>query len=149
MANDGCLLDKEECFQIYFSMGSSRSFERLIKQLEESHPGFVPSMITIKTWSSKGEWKNRVKSQDEDIRQGVLEKLLPDWIDIKKELLDTLLEQVREGRKLKVAPENTRDIVAAVREIRSIMGEGDGVDISISKIEYVPYVASDEEKQNE
>ncbi|MCK5609299.1 hypothetical protein KAR91_45925, partial [Candidatus Pacearchaeota archaeon] len=145
MANDGCLLDKEECFQIYFSMGSSRSFERLIKQLEESHPGFVPSMVTIKTWSSKGEWKNRVKSQDEDIRQGVLEKLLPDWIDIKKELLDTLLDQVRQGREQGVTPENTRDLVAAVREIRSIMGEGDDLKEITTKVQF-EFVEPDSEK---
>lgn len=148
MANDGCLLDKEECFQIYFSMGSSRSFERLIKQLEESHPGFVPSMVTIKTWSSKGEWKNRVKSQDEDIRQGVLEKLLPDWIDIKKELLDTLLEQVRKGREQGVTPEKTGEMVMAIKEIRSMMGEGDTVNVRES-MDVVSIYIPDNNRNNE
>lgn len=146
MSNDGCLLDREECFQIYFGMGSNRSFERLIKQLEESHPGFVPALQTIKEWSIKGEWQKRIALMDVEIQEGVREQILPEWIEIKAYLLKTLLEQVKKARTADITPENSRELVSVVHEIRSIMGEGDTTDINITGIEYVPFK---QEKENE
>lgn len=67
---------------------------------------------------------------DQEVQKGVQEKMMPEWIETKAYLLRVLLEQVKKGRDDGVIPTSTRDLVAAIKEARSIMGESDKVEIT-------------------
>ena len=143
------LINMGDCFQIYYDMGQFRSLPELIKKLNITHPGKVPSYDTLKRWSRNDEWKLQIMLLDKEIKEGVKEKMIPEWIEVKVYLLKTLIEQVKKGREAGVTPESTRDLVAAVREIRSMMGESDSTDVNITGIEYVPYQKKEEDDNQE
>ena len=81
------------------------------------------SMTSVKKWGKEFHWQERVMLHDKEIADGVQKKMMPEWIEMKAYLLKTLLEQVKKARDDNIAPQNTRDIVAAIKEIRSMMGE--------------------------
>lgn len=133
------LIEVGECFRIYYGLGTSRSLEKLLEKLNKHCPEKAPSLSTLKAWSRQRNWVEQCLLTDHEINEGVKEKLLPEWIEVKSYLLKTLIEQVKKGREAGVTPESTRDMVAATKEIREMMGESDNLDLIISKIEYVPY----------
>lgn len=90
---------------------------------------FGVSRSAVDNWKNAFDWDQRTILRDQEIAKGVKEKLLPEWIDMKAYLLKTLIEQVKKARDAGVEPQSTRDIVAAVKEIRSIMGESDKVEV--------------------
>ena len=67
---------------------------------------------------------------DQELHKGVQEKMMPEWIETKAYLLKVALEQVKKGRDAGVVPTSTRDMMAAIKEARSIMGETDTVEIT-------------------
>ena len=67
---------------------------------------------------------------DQEVQKGVQEKMMPEWIDAKAYLLKVALEQVKKGRDAGVIPTSTRDMMAAIKEARSIMGESDKVEVT-------------------
>lgn len=69
---------------------------------------------------------------DQEVQKGVQEKMLPEWIETKAYLLKVALEQVKKGRDAGVVPTSTRDMMAAIKEARSIMGEDVNTDVKIS-----------------
>ena len=89
---------------------------------------FGVSSRAVHKWKKEFNWKERCVLRDQEIAKGVKEKLLPEWIDMKAYLLKTLLEQVKKARDAGIEPRSTRDVVAAVKEIRGIMGETDSTD---------------------
>lgn len=139
------LIDVGECFRIYYGMGTSRSLQRLLDKLNKHCPDKAPSLTTLKEWSRRENWVEQCMLTDKEVADGVKEKMMPEWIKIKAELFEALINQVRMGVAAGIKPENTRDLVMASKEIRSMMGEGDKVDLDISKIEYVPYKKQDDE----
>lgn len=90
---------------------------------------FGVSRSAVDNWKKAFDWDQRTILRDQEIAKGVKEKLLPEWIDMKAYLLKTLIEQVKKAREAGVEPTSTRDIVAAVKEIRSIMGESDKLEV--------------------
>lgn len=91
---------------------------------------FGVSRSAVDNWKKAFDWDQRTILRDQEIAKGVKEKLLPEWIDMKAYLLKTLIEQVKKARDAGIEPQSTRDIVAAVKEIRSIMGESDKVEVT-------------------
>jgi len=83
------------------------------------------SRSAVDNWKKAFDWDQRTLLRDQEIAKGVKEKLLPEWIDMKAYLLKTLIEQVKKARDAGIEPQSTRAIVAAVKEIRSMMGESD------------------------
>ena len=142
------LIDVGECFRIYYGMGTSRSLQKLLEKLNKHCPDKAPSLTTLKQWSRHGNWVEQCMLTDQEIASGVKEKMLPEWIEVKSYLLKTLIEQVKKGREAGVSPENTRDMVAAIKEIRAMMGESDSADVNITGIEYVPYNKSVEDNED-
>jgi len=90
---------------------------------------FGVTRSAVDNWKKAFDWENRVMLRDQEIARGLKEKLLPEWIDMKAYLLKTLLEQVKKASDAGIEPTTTRDIVAAIKEIRSIMGESDRVEV--------------------
>lgn len=107
-------------FEAYFEL---RNYAAVAKK-------FGVTRAAVDNWKKAFDWENRTMLRDQEIAKGVKEKLLPEWIDMKAYLLKTLIEQVKLAREAGVVPTSTRDIVAAIKEIRSIMGESDAVDIT-------------------
>ena len=140
------LIDRNDAFDIYYSLGSSRSLQMLLEHLKEKQPEHAPSLDTLKKWSSGYNWQERVLLMEQDVRDSLDKKMATDWAEIKAYFLKTLTEQVKLGRDAGVAPERTTDMVAAIKEARSMMGEGDKHDVTIQGIEYVPYQKKEEDK---
>ena len=145
MARREKIIDAGECYRLYYSMGTARSLQKLLDKLIRHCPDKAPSLTTLKQWSRHENWVEQCMLTDKEVADGIKEKMLPEWIKVKAELFEALISQVRAGVAAGIEPENTRDVVAAVREIRAMMGEGDSVDLNISKIEYVPYKKQDDE----
>lgn len=142
------LINMGDAFQVYYDLGYSRSVPRLLEKLKITHPKQCPSLDTLKKWYQQDEWKYQAMLMDKEIREGVKEKMMPEWVEVKVYLLKTLIEQVKKGREAGIAPEKTGDLVAAIREIRSMMGESDSTDVNITGIEYVPYQKKEENEMD-
>lgn len=108
------------------------------RNLRQVGKKFNVSQTSLNKWSKEFNWRERLMVWDQKTQEGVNEKMMPEWIEVKSYLLKTLIEQVKLGREDGVKPTSTRDMTAAIREIRSMMGESDNVDLNISGIEYVP-----------
>ena len=91
---------------------------------------FSVSVTSVKKWSKAFNWQERVMLHDQEVQKGVQEKMMPEWIDAKAYLLKVALEQVKKGRDAGVIPTSTRDMMAAIKEARSIMGESDKVEVT-------------------
>jgi len=91
---------------------------------------FTVSMTSVKKWAKAFNWQERVMLHDQEVQKGVQEKMMPEWIETKAYLLKVALEQVKKGRDAGVIPASTRDMVAAIKEARSIMGETDKVEVT-------------------
>jgi len=126
------LVDKDEAFEMYYALGTSRSLPILHEVMCRECKGDVPSERTLKDWSGKYGWQERVMLNDQAVQKGVRETILPEWIETKAYLLKVALEQVKKGRDEGVVPTSTRDMMAAIKEARSIMGEDVGGDNKIT-----------------
>ena len=93
---------------------------------------FTVSLTSIKKWAKAFNWQERVMLHDQEVQKGVQEKMMPEWIAAKALLLEIALEQVTKGRKDGVIPISTRDMMAASKEARSIMGEDTGGNSTIA-----------------
>jgi uracil DNA glycosylase len=142
------LIDMGECFRIYYGMGTSRSLQKLLDKLNQDCPEKAPSLTTLKQWSRHENWVEQCMLTDQEVATGVKEKMLPEWIKVKAELFEALIEQVRMGVAAGIGPENTRDLVAASKEIRSMMGEGDSVDVKGS-MDVVSIYIPDNKRDND
>jgi len=90
---------------------------------------FAVSHTSVKKWGREFNWQERAMLHDQEVQKGVQEKMMPEWIETKAYLLKVALEQVKKGRDAGVSPANTRDMMAAIKEARSIMGETDNVKV--------------------
>ena len=123
------LIDKARAYELYFELGTSRSLLKLHELISRKYPKKSPSYPTLKKWCRTYNWVEKCLIRDKEITQGVQEKMMPEWVETKAYLLKVALEQVKKGRDAGVAPSSTRDMMAAIKEARSIMGETDKVEI--------------------
>jgi hypothetical protein len=142
------LINMGDAFQIFYDMGQHRSLPDLIKRLEKTHPEQVPSLSTLKKWHKEDEWKLQCMMQDKEIRDGVKEIMMPDWIKTKAKMLKVLLNQIDKSVDDGISPANTRDVVALVHEVRGIMGENDNIDVSGS-VDVVSIYIPDNNRDND
>lgn len=108
-----------EAFEAYYEL---RNYAAVARQ-------FKVTRVAVNKWKNSFDWENRALLRDQEIARGVKEKMLPEWIETKAYLLKVALEQVKKGRDAGVEPTSTRDMMAAIKEIRSIMGESDALEI--------------------
>ena len=110
-----------EAFELYYSLGSERSLQLVADKLGKSKR-------TVKGWSSKYSWDNRVVQRSlEDAKQIGIEELHRETLAIRSEYrkrMDALLEQaykdIQEG-KLQI--ENIEDLEIVVKLDLLLMGE--------------------------
>lgn len=103
------------------------------------------SETAITNWSREFNWQERVMLHDQEVHKGVQEKMMPEWIETKAYLLKVALEQVKKGRDAGVEPTSTRDMMAAIKEARSIMGEDTNTDGTITlRVKYEDLPKEDE-----
>ena len=100
------------------------------RNLREVARKYAVSRAAVTNWNREFNWQERVMLHDQEVQKGVQEKMMPEWIDAKAYLLKVALEQVKKGRDAGVIPTSTRDLVAAIKEARSIMGESDKVEVT-------------------
>ena len=117
------LIDKSEAYTLYFELGSSRSIAKLHAQLLKSKPKNTPSMDALKKWCTKDKWVERCMISDKAVADGLENTLVPSWVALKAEFIGVLVKQVRAGVAAGVIPENSRDMVAVLKELRALIGD--------------------------
>lgn len=115
-----------DAYCYYRDMGETEGKRSLAKVAKK----FSVSETSINKWNKELNWQEKVMLHDQAIAKGVQEKMMPEWIETKAYLLKVALEQVKKGRDAGVEPSSTRDMMAAIKEARSIMGETDKVEIT-------------------
>jgi len=119
------LIERDKAFEIYFSLGVSRKLSKLHRHLSKKYPKRTPSYPTLKNWAKTGDWNNLCEGRDGEIVQQVTDVLMPAWVDVKVNLIQAFVGQIETAVKSGIVPENTRDLVAASKEIRALLGEPD------------------------
>jgi hypothetical protein len=100
----------------YYCTMPHRNLRQLAKE-------FGISSSTVGVWSGELKWQERVKDFDQDAATSLREVVIGDWVETKAYLLRVLMKQVIDGVKDGIKPRNTTEMVAAIREIRSMMGD--------------------------
>jgi len=115
-----------DAYGYYRDMGATEGKRSLAKVAKK----FSVSETSINKWNAAFDWQEKVMLHDQEVQKGVQEKMMPEWIDAKAYLLKVALEQVKRGRNEGVVPASTRDMMAASKEARSIMGETDSLNLN-------------------
>ena len=93
------------------------------RNLRQCAKDFGVSPSTIGVWSKEKNWQERVKAMEFEAAEQLIDVVVKDWVQTKAYLLRVLMKQVIDGVEAGVKPTSTRDMVAAIREIRSMMGD--------------------------
>ena len=117
------LIDKNEAFSQYFALGTGRSLKKLHENMCRDSPESVPGYTTLKDWSLKYSWQNQVMLMDKAVSDGLKDRLVPSWIELKAELIEIMLYQIRAGADKGLEPENVRDMTALMKELRAMIGD--------------------------
>lgn len=129
------LLDQIKVFEVYYLLGVNRSLPKLEEELHRKYKSGIPSEGTLKKWSSRFKWQNKIVLRDQATYEGVAEKMTDALVDTKLKELDQLdqahdeinavmpmlfdaLQQCtytdpKTGEKhVTIVPESTQDMVA-------------------------------------
>jgi|LGVF01.2.fsa_nt_gb hypothetical protein len=60
---------------------------------------------------------------DKSISDGLKDRLVPSWIELKAELIEIMLNQIRAGIKAGIMAENCRDLATCSKELRALIGD--------------------------
>lgn len=93
------------------------------RNLRKFAEDFGVSSSTAGTWSREFDWQERVKKFDFDTSEQLQNIVIGDWVEVKAYLLRVLMKQVIDGVDAGIKPRNTNELVAAIREIRAMMGD--------------------------
>ena len=93
-------LRQKEIFDIYYSLGDKRSFEKLREKLKTAPNAtkMIPSLTTLKRWSKKFNWQERIQQRDAEISKGLEKKINQDIINEKAEhrkLIKAILNELK------------------------------------------------------
>ena len=95
------------------------------------------SRQAIGSWKKEFGWSQKCADRDREINDRVNDVMIPQWAAVKVTLIQAFINQINAGLAMKIAPENSRDMVAISRELRALLGEGDRHEIEVTGIEYV------------
>ena len=88
------LIDKNEAFSQYFALGTGRSLKKLHENMCRDSPESVPGYTTLKDWSLKYSWQNQVMLMDKAVADGLKDRLVPSWVELKAELIGPKVEKL-------------------------------------------------------
>jgi len=80
----------KEAFEIYYALGVNRSLPRLRQELTKRWTGKIPSLTTLKNWSSAFNWQYRVQQRDIENAQKLKEKINLDVVNSKADYRKTI-----------------------------------------------------------
>ena len=151
------LIDPDKAFEKYYTIGVGRSIARLHEILHKATPKSTPSYDTLKRWSIKYKWQDRVLLRDNAVRAGLQAASTAVVVEAKiNELaqLSTAYNEIEAVKPLiintlqsemvsKIVPETTQELaslynalsrldsveVKIVETVRKIRGESDNVNV--------------------
>ena len=93
-------LRQKQIFDIYYSLGDKRSLEKLKENLKNTpeYSEKTPSLDTLKSWSKKYNWQERIQQRDAEISKGLEKKINQDIINEKAEhrkLIKAILNELK------------------------------------------------------
>lgn len=93
-------LKQNQIFNIYYSLGDKRSLEKLFEKLknEPQYTENIPSLQTLKSWSKKFNWQERIQQRDAEISKGLEKKINQDIVNEKAEhrkLIKAILNELK------------------------------------------------------
>ena len=93
-------LRQKQIFDIYYSLGDKRSLEKLNETLKNTpeYSDKTPSLDTLKSWSKKFNWQERIQQRDVEISKGLEKKINQDIINEKAEhrkLIKAILNELK------------------------------------------------------
>ncbi|HON83359.1 MAG TPA: hypothetical protein PLI22_04400 [Caldisericia bacterium] len=93
-------LRQKQIFDIYYSLGDKRSLEKLNETLKNTpeYSDKTPSLDTLKSWSKKFNWQERIQQRDAEISKGLEKKINQDIINEKAEhrkLIKAILNELK------------------------------------------------------
>jgi len=159
------LIDPDKAFEKYYSIGVGRSIARLHEILHTATPKTTPSYDSLKRWSIKYKWQDRVLLRDNAVREGLQEAASVVVVEAKiKELvqLDKAYGEIEDVKPLilaalqskqgtEIMPETTQDMTALynamsrlnatqvkmVEVARKIRGESDNINVkTVLEVQY-------------
>jgi len=101
---------------LYYATMPKRNLRQLARE-------FKIGMATVSVWSREMNWQERVKDFDYATAEQLQHIVMGDWVETKAYLLRVLMKQIIDGVKDGIKPKTTTEMVAAIREIRSMMGD--------------------------
>jgi len=87
-------LRNKEIFELYYSIGSKRSLEKLLDKLHQNSTETAPSLRTLKSWSKAFNWQKRIEQRDIEIGNKLEKKtnkiVLNTKADYRKEIQNSM-----------------------------------------------------------
>ena len=73
-------LRNKEIFELYYSIGSKRSLEKLRDKLHQNSTETAPSLRTLKSWSKAFNWQKRIEQRDIEIENKLEKREVVNWL---------------------------------------------------------------------
>jgi len=85
-------LRQKDIFDIYYSLGDKRSFEKLREKLKTipNATKMIPSLTILKRWSKKFDWQKRIQERDIELSKEFQKQTNQDIINAKVEYRKTI-----------------------------------------------------------
>ena len=101
-------LRQKQIFDIYYSLGDKRSLEKLNETLKNTpeYSDKTPSLDTLKSWSKKFNWQERIQQRDAEISKGLEKKINQDIINEKAEHRKLIKEILNELKRSLIEYQN-------------------------------------------
>lgn len=122
---------------LYYCAQEKRDFTKVAKH-------FDIGLNTVKNWAKEFEWDVQVGIFDDEVIEELRWNVIEDWVKVKSYLLGVLMDQVRTGVNKGIVPQNTKELIVAIREIRSMLGDVAEASAPLEGIVYTRTLTNDE-----
>lgn len=114
-------------FQLYFNIGPKRSLEKLHTLMSQKCPKQCPKYRTLKSWSQKYQWQERLQIQEKAVSEGVAQKAITANIGQRAKLINQTQAMIDkcfdEKEEPKIIPKKVRDYKELVETMLKLIGE--------------------------
>lgn len=114
-------------FQLYYKIGPKRSLEKLHVLMSQKCPKQCPKYRTLKSWSQKYQWQERLQLQEKAVSEGVAKEAISATIGQRAKLIQQTQSMIdkcfNEEGEPTILPEKTRDYKELVETMLKLLGE--------------------------
>lgn len=114
-------------FQLYFNIGPKRSLEKLHTVMSQKCPKQCPKYRTLKSWSQKYQWQERLQLQEKAVAEGVAQQAITATIGQRAKLIQqtqSMIDKCFDDKgEPTILPEKTRDYKELVETMLKLLGE--------------------------